>query len=1117
MRTLSLPYLPCVLAGIVVGAVTAQGGSFSSDFNSFGIPAGTRVAGTAAIDSVDGIGNSGVLKVTSAAGGQQGAYHISDFLNGDPVVNFRASFRVAIGGGTDRPADGMSFGLGTSVPDTFGEEGFGTGLVVTFDTWDNNGSDTAPAIDVRVNNTVIAVQSMSTGGPGNPYREGGRAPFNDVLLDGAGNPVSLQTYGHTLTDDGYVPVVIELFQDSTISVTWSNVVVFDHLPLQDGGGNNLYNPISGGEFAFGARTGGATETHWIDNLQIFANFNPGPATITTQPADATVDETRTATFSIALDGTPPFSIKWFRDGVEIPGADQPNYTTPPTTVGMNGSKYHAEVTSPESPTPVVSGDATLTVNPGTLLTGASTRGRTDKVYVTFSKNVKLNGTYSVDGGATVASPAYGASHSEVVLDASGLTPDSDYVLTVAGVSGEDSSLLLPDPSTAPFHNGFGAICINFDDGSLPDNTQTQGSAVIGDDGNGNPVMRLTDNGKTGLCAQYGIGYRTGEDVLSNLHAKWRSRVFSGNAADGYSFNWASDVPLASCSGSEEGSGAGLSVTVDTFDNGCNCDTGTDLGLEIKWKGNRVAYAHTTKSFLAKGSFVDAEVVVTPDGKATFTYDGIELNATLKDFSGIRKGNYSFVARTGGASEDAWVDDICINNATLGPISIVTPPADVTIGVSGDATFSAQVDGSYPYYYQWSVNGTPVPGATGPTFTMKATTLAQDGAKVKVTVNNDFSNATSSEATLHVTSTPPDFGAYCHDFNDNVLPDGTLAFSNQAGFSVVGGAGGDGIIHLTEAHVNGAEGVLWIPDQTGGAKLNRLLAKWKTLIGGGDGSGADGYSFNWGIDVPTQSGNTEGAGTGLSVTVDTWDNGCGNCQDVGTDLGIEIKWQGNRVAYMHTDKAALRKNEFVDTECMVTPDGHAVFNYNGLVISADLPGFSGFTAGAFSFAASTGGENDNQWIDDVKINCYAGGALTVTQQPADAVVQPGATVTLVADVDGLFPYTYQWTKNGVDIPGANYRVYTTPAITASANYQLKITNPIGNAATRVAVITVAPRLSISGPVDGKVTLTWDVAGFKLQKTSALAGDATVWTDVGGSSPVEAAASDAGGVFYRLIQN
>src|SRR3954469_25845185 len=130
-----------------------HGAAFITDFNSGGTPPGSAVGGNEFVDFTGGVGNSGVLKVTQNINGQNGGFMVSDFAGGAPVDKFKARFKLLIGGGTccgDRMADGMSFNFAPGItPDlpTSGawEEGSGSGFSITFDTWDNNGSDTAPA------------------------------------------------------------------------------------------------------------------------------------------------------------------------------------------------------------------------------------------------------------------------------------------------------------------------------------------------------------------------------------------------------------------------------------------------------------------------------------------------------------------------------------------------------------------------------------------------------------------------------------------------------------------------------------------------------------------------------------------------------------------------------------------------------------------------------------------------------------------------------------------------------------------------------------------------------------------------------------------------------------
>src|SRR6185503_7847398 len=82
--------------------------------------------------------------------------------------------------------------------------------------------------------------------------------------------------------------------------------------------------------------------------------------------------------------------------------------------------------------------------------------------------------------------------------------------------------------------------------------------------------------------------------------------------------------------------------------------------------------------------------------------------------------------------------------------------------------------------------------------------------------------------------------------------------------------------------------------------------------------------------------------------------------------IEIKWNGTIVASAPVPGSFLRKDQFVDAQVTVTSAGVATFTYDGLTISANLPGFTGITGGNFQFGARTGGLNDRHWIDNVRI-------------------------------------------------------------------------------------------------------------------------------------------------------
>jgi hypothetical protein len=85
-----------------------------------------------------------------------------------------------------------------------------------------------------------------------------------------------------------------------------------------------------------------------------------PPTITTQPANRTVNAGQTATFTVAATGTGTLSYQWKKNGTTISGATSASYSTPATVASDNGASFSVTVTA--SSVSVNSNAATLTVN-----------------------------------------------------------------------------------------------------------------------------------------------------------------------------------------------------------------------------------------------------------------------------------------------------------------------------------------------------------------------------------------------------------------------------------------------------------------------------------------------------------------------------------------------------------------------------------------------------------------------------------------------------------------------------------------------------------------------------------------------------------------------------------
>jgi hypothetical protein len=491
--------------------------------------------------------------------------------------------------------------------------------------------------------------------------------------------------------------------------------------------------------------------------------NPGPA-------DQTAFIGQSVTFTLVPDGTPPYTIQWQKNGVNIPGATSASYTTPPATAADDGAVFSVSLGNAFSSTNC---SAVLHVRPEPRVVQCFARCENTQVHVIYNKPVALNGTYTIDNGfINVISVAYGASQSEVVLTTEAIIPDDPtfpvHTLVISGVTDLDSPAhpIVPDPSICPFTYGFNRFCADFNDGQLPPGTISSGTTppFVGPDASGarpGLFLHLTDNVTS--QANYWTIPLGGVQNLQIFSAQWKTLIEGVGGADGLSFNAGVNPAIPT---PEEGGDNGLSVSVDTFNNGAG-----DAGLEVKYNGTRIGFLPVGAGAdgsgappeLARGQFVDTSVDVTASGLVTFRYHTYVVNAQIPNYRGINVNQYVFAARTGGASENAWIDDVCINPWTPGLPTIVQQPADVTIAREcfDTATFGVTIDGTPPYNVQWFSNGVVVASVAGSvarthSYTTAPLSRAADGARYKAVVTSECGMVMTREAVVTITrdQTPP---------------------------------------------------------------------------------------------------------------------------------------------------------------------------------------------------------------------------------------------------------------------------------------------------------------------------------------------------------------------------
>ena len=892
----------------------------SYDFNGGALPDEALVygAGTASdgvnpwmpfVGATGGVGDSGVLLITEAINGQSGSFIVPDQHAGAPVYGVAARFDLRIGGGSDVPADGMSFNFAADLPDgTAGEaeEGVGSGLRVCFDIYDNtdgnpnNGVGEAPAITLKWAGSVVGETKVA---------------LSDIT-----------------TGDGFADVIVRLTADGLLDVAWNGKVLMYRAPVPG------FGSVANGRFGFFARTGGLNANQWVDNLKVYT-YLTAPMRISKQPTPVLGLVGKPATFDVEVTIPEGATYQWYRDGAAIGGATSATYNIAATSAADDGAKFKVEATQ---------------------------------------------------GGTTVTSD-------EVLLEVVDLT--------------------------APINPN---LSLDFNIGQ-PAGTEVSGTGTVDSFGgvNDSGVLKLTtsENDQKG-------GFLTGllEDGAQLLEFTLAADVLAGLGtavpADGFSVCIGNDLPVAAPGDAEAGAGNGVIITFDIYDNvdaDPNNGTGEAPAIEVSYKGALVASKMVPLALVNSGGFDQLLVRVKENGLVDLAFGTTVVFRDLQipNYVPMSGAKVAMYARTGGANASYWFDNVRLGARIPVAVSITEEPKDTLVLEGQPATFGVLVSITQGVSYQWMRNGTTIPGATGATYTTPALSTADEGAGYSVVVTGPGNSVTSRAAIVGVMA-KFDAGsdpAINLDFNDGAVPVDGFVFGN-AFVQFAGGVGDSPFMILTEA-VNGQGGSFLLSTPADATPINDFTATWMMLVGGGTETPADGCSFVLGEDVGDAAFGEDGAGSGLIVSFDTYDNGT---SEVAPE--ITIRYKTAEIATRPLPISAMRTGtEFWQIGVRVNRAGTLDLYYGDTAVYRGLvlPGYVPFGAGRFGWGARTGGLNDNHWVDDVKIAMN----IQANVAPTLVVTLSGGNIVITWAGGGTLQSTTALPGGWADLAGATSG-YTTPA-------------------------------------------------------------------------------------------
>ncbi|HTV41600.1 MAG TPA: immunoglobulin domain-containing protein [Candidatus Sulfotelmatobacter sp.] len=118
--------------------------------------------------------------------------------------------------------------------------------------------------------------------------------------------------------------------------------------------------------------------------------------------------------------------------------------------------------------------------------------------------------------------------------------------------------------------------------------------------------------------------------------------------------------------------------------------------------------------------------------------------TIPDAQVVDSGDFQVIVTNSFGSVTSAVAALTVGTSPV----ITSQPQNQAVGLDGTAVFSVGVSGTGPFYYQWLLNGNPIPDANDSTLTLADVQTSNEG-QYSVAVVSDYGSAVSSAATLSV--------------------------------------------------------------------------------------------------------------------------------------------------------------------------------------------------------------------------------------------------------------------------------------------------------------------------------------------------------------------------------
>jgi hypothetical protein len=846
----------------------------------------------------------------------------------------------------------------------------------------------------------------------------------------------------------------------------------------------------------------AVEVHQVNltssdvafGLALHVNFlTPTLLSITNQPQSLVLDETRTANFTVGVEGQPAY-YQWYKNGAPLVGATRNPLSLTAITTNDAGSYFAVATNSINS---VTSSVATLTVladTNGPVLVSADGTISNNLVVVSFNELV-------------LQSTATNVANYRITNTLGGLLTISSAVLQ------NGTNVLLTTSASRLVNNNYILIVSNVRDTSPRTNSIIANSAI--------PISTLVNIIAMNNVWRFYDPFPPFDEP--NLGTAWKEFTYNEAPnfwADGtaafYNGPDPADVPVAANTALSQ-----TETITSYFRTPFNIQASpgrlqlllthvVDDGAVFWLNGNESLRANmptTAINYLTPASGVVGNISrvgpITID-TAAFRSGSNVLAVELHQFQSIDTDK-AFAAQL----------DAKVESFTVGPVIITGGPRDVTVFEGQPATFEVvQVGG---LRFQWQSNNVPVTGATNAFYTIERVTTNMHGSLFRVAVSNATSFAISTNATLRVINdtNPPAIVSAFFQTTTSILVSFS-EFMNQAtaqtpGNYVVTNSTG-GAASLTSAVlVNGTNVLLTFSNPLSGSVVVVVNNLRDASTAGNLIAPNSAVTVGFDLTIPLTS-----AWKYLLVNTN---------EEIQTSFASPVfddsSWRGPSNALLYVEGAALpapkntplslfadggnteRINTFYFRQSFVSPVSVSNFTVrlrhvidDGLILhlnGAEIFRFA-MPAGAVTAASqATAAIGDATVLGpvDIVISLQAGtnvlaaevhqngtassdivfgleiigsspstvikspAVVQIAEQPRSRTNSVGSSAFFRVSATGSGPLYYQWLKAGVNIPGATNPILALANVQPSdaVNYSARVTNSFSSVTSSNALLTV----------------------------------------------------------------